>query len=247
VTSYEIIRCLFEPALPVLYSKARSDLRQLVKETLSHPVSILDVGGRTSPYTISLSAHITLLDMPRQKEKQKQLHLGVTDEMIRALRCCRSNIKKIIIEDMTRSTLSSHSFDGVASVEVIEHVPDDKSFIRQIARVLKPGGWLYLTTPNGDYIKNEPQNETSDHVRHYTRSELSELLSEYFADVSVVYGVKTGKFRYKGLRSFHKSNPLKIAESMICNLINRIESRGLEQQPLRTAHLFAISRKKKNI
>lgn len=40
------------------------------------------------------------------------------------------------------------SFDTVISCETIEHVPDPRRAIRELARVLKPGGRLLLTTPN---------------------------------------------------------------------------------------------------
>lgn len=40
------------------------------------------------------------------------------------------------------------SFDTVISCETVEHVPDPKLAIRELARVLKPGGRLLLTTPN---------------------------------------------------------------------------------------------------
>jgi 2-polyprenyl-3-methyl-5-hydroxy-6-metoxy-1,4-benzoquinol methylase len=40
------------------------------------------------------------------------------------------------------------AFDVVYSTEVIEHVEGHRNFIREAARVLKPGGWLVITTPN---------------------------------------------------------------------------------------------------
>jgi len=40
------------------------------------------------------------------------------------------------------------TFDTVISCETIEHVPDPRGALRELARVLKPGGRLYLTTPN---------------------------------------------------------------------------------------------------
>jgi 2-polyprenyl-3-methyl-5-hydroxy-6-metoxy-1,4-benzoquinol methylase len=39
-------------------------------------------------------------------------------------------------------------FDTVISTETIEHVPDPPRAVRQLARVLRPGGRLFLTTPN---------------------------------------------------------------------------------------------------
>ena len=39
-------------------------------------------------------------------------------------------------------------FDIVVSSECIEHTPDPREALRQMAKVLKPGGWLSLSTPN---------------------------------------------------------------------------------------------------
>ncbi|MBS2019078.1 MAG: class I SAM-dependent methyltransferase [Deltaproteobacteria bacterium] len=44
--------------------------------------------------------------------------------------------------------LPDAAFDLVVSMDVIEHVPDPRPWIRDISRVIKPGGALYLTTPN---------------------------------------------------------------------------------------------------
>jgi len=41
-------------------------------------------------------------------------------------------------------------FDVVVSSEVIEHVEDHIAFVRQLRHLLKPGGLLFLTTPNGN-------------------------------------------------------------------------------------------------
>ncbi len=42
------------------------------------------------------------------------------------------------------------SFDGVYSINVLEHVPDPARFVAETARVLKPGGLFLAITPNGD-------------------------------------------------------------------------------------------------
>jgi ubiquinone/menaquinone biosynthesis C-methylase UbiE len=52
------------------------------------------------------------------------------------------------LEDALKLSFADESFDGVISIQVIEHVEDDVGFIRESLRVLKRGGTLFYTTPN---------------------------------------------------------------------------------------------------
>lgn len=42
------------------------------------------------------------------------------------------------------------AFDGIYSINVLEHAPDPTSFVAEAARILKPGGLFLAITPNGD-------------------------------------------------------------------------------------------------
>lgn len=235
---YELARLVWEPLLPYFHGRVRQDLKRLA----TPGDRVLDVGGRRSPYTVGLPIAVTVVDLPRTSDLQTTLGLGVNDEVLRRLRARRSNIEKVVLEDMTQCSLPSASFDGVISVEVIEHVPDDDAFVRQIARVLKPGGWVYLTTPNGDYITNEGPTRNPDHVRHYHRSELATLLARYFDEVQVWYGIASGANRMAGMAALNPRRPIRLLKSVAANLRNRMESQGIENRAHRTAHLFASAR-----
>ena len=41
-------------------------------------------------------------------------------------------------------------FDGIISMDVIEHLPAPWETLRDLKGKLKPGGWLYISTPNPD-------------------------------------------------------------------------------------------------
>jgi 2-polyprenyl-3-methyl-5-hydroxy-6-metoxy-1,4-benzoquinol methylase len=48
--------------------------------------------------------------------------------------------------DGTRLPFAAGSFDAVLSHAVIEHVADADAYLAQCRRVLRPGGWMYLST-----------------------------------------------------------------------------------------------------
>lgn len=82
--------------------------------------------------------------------------------------------------------IADNSFDFAVSFQVIEHIEDDKTFISEIHRILKPGGQLLLTTPN------RPMSLTRNpwHIREYSATELAERVGGSFSKVEVkgVYG-----------------------------------------------------------
>jgi len=60
------------------------------------------------------------------------------------------NIQRVEVEvgDLTSLRFPDETFDKVFASEVLEHVPDYGKAISEMARVLKPGGWAVITTPN---------------------------------------------------------------------------------------------------
>ena len=49
--------------------------------------------------------------------------------------------------DITRIQLPDDSFDVIYCSHVLEHVPDDRAGMRELARVLKPSGWALVQVP----------------------------------------------------------------------------------------------------
>ena len=72
------------------------------------------------------------------------------------------------------------SFDYVVCFQVIEHIKNDMEFVREVARVLRPGGKFIVSTPNA------PMSLTRNpwHIREYSAEEFQNLLSISFSAIS---------------------------------------------------------------
>jgi SAM-dependent methyltransferase len=81
-------------------------------------------------------------------------------------------------EYFTRPSTVKNSYDIIFSTSVIEHDPDDESFIRCIEGLLAPGGYAVITCDYKDGWKpGEPKPDVD--VRFYTRQDLGKRLMSY--------------------------------------------------------------------
>lgn len=63
------------------------------------------------------------------------------------------------VQDGTRLSFEAESYDFVTCIDVIEHVGDRPALLREIHRVLRPGGFAVLTCPNHDFpVTYDPVN-----------------------------------------------------------------------------------------
>jgi SAM-dependent methyltransferase len=94
-------------------------------------------------------------------------------------------------------------FDLVIASEVIEHVAHGDRFVGHLARFVRPGGRLLITTPNGEYFRSrlpthsqirdfsaleaeQFKPDSDGHLYLYTVEEISELLQKSgFSDIEI--------------------------------------------------------------
>jgi len=74
---------------------------------------------------------------------------------------------RLVRGDAVRLPFSDSCFDKVLMTEVLEHIPDESAALREVWRVLRPGGAYVLSVPNENYpFWWDPLNKTLDKVAH---------------------------------------------------------------------------------
>ncbi|HUC63772.1 MAG TPA: class I SAM-dependent methyltransferase [Alphaproteobacteria bacterium] len=88
-----------------------------------------------------------------------------------------------------QAPLEPASFDAVYCSEVIEHSADCNAFVAALARAMKPGAVLYLTTPDISHWRRPRDLETWDafcppsHCLYFSPATLARLLARHGLDV----------------------------------------------------------------
>jgi SAM-dependent methyltransferase len=94
--------------------------------------------------------------------------------------------RRLVVCDALRLALAPGQFDLVSAVEVIEHVASAEGFLAEIGRLLRPGGFCLLSTPNR--LTHSPGSDRPRNPFHrieYTYDELDALLRRFFRSVRI--------------------------------------------------------------
>lgn len=101
------------------------------------------------------------------------------DRLLRARR--RAPGIKLFMADVTDCPVLDDSVDIIFFNHVLEHIPDDSAALREVYRILRPGGLLVLGVPNEGaffwrlaYWLQPSVRAKTDHVHFYTAPALEE-------------------------------------------------------------------------
>ncbi len=78
-------------------------------------------------------------------------------------------------------------FDVVVSFETIEHIDgdDQKLFLKEIKRLMKPDGTLIISTPNKKFYSERDNYKNEFHLKEFYREEFEGFLKTYFKHVEL--------------------------------------------------------------
>jgi SAM-dependent methyltransferase len=100
--------------------------------------------------------------------------VDISDE---ALQFCRKRgLDNVRNADLLELPFAAESFDVVTALDVLEHLDDDTGALRELRRVLKPGGRAFIFAPAHRWLWSL-QDEVSHHKRRYVARTLRESVS----------------------------------------------------------------------
>ena len=125
------------------YDNRRARTIRLLQEVLAPGASILDIAAAQGNFSIALAEmgydvtwndlRADLADYVRLKYERGNLHFAPGNAF-----------------ELTFAT----PFDAVLITEIIEHVAHPDEFLLKTAQLIKPGGYIVMSTPNGAYFQN---------------------------------------------------------------------------------------------
>lgn len=94
----------------------------------------------------------------------------------------QSNLK-FIQSDCTKLGFSEQQFDAIISFETLEHLEEQEAMLAGFRRLLKPGGWLLISSPDKAEYSDATGYQNPWHVKELYCHELLELLQLQFPSV----------------------------------------------------------------
>jgi SAM-dependent methyltransferase len=79
--------------------------------------------------------------------------------------------KRVLADANLALPFEDGRFDAMVTIEGIEHLENPSFFMRECARVVKPGGWIFLSTPNVDSFRSRKYVFSYGHHRYFTPRE----------------------------------------------------------------------------
>lgn len=159
--------------------------------------SILDLGcgnGQNSIKAAKIAQKVVGLDYDGNQ-------LEIANKSAQSLRLKNLTFKKANLEESLE--LPNHSFDKVLLLDVLEHLYHRNEILREIRRVTKPGGVIFIGVPNSQtswkkFIRSTGLNSFSDpdHKVEFSKTEIEKLLKAHkYKVLSFGYGKFDTPFR----------------------------------------------------
>jgi glycosyltransferase involved in cell wall biosynthesis/SAM-dependent methyltransferase len=150
--------------------------RYLLATELAAGQRVLDIAcgeGYGSELLARTAAHVVGVDI-------------VPDVVVHASRRYRRNNLVFVVGSAAAIPMADHSVDLVVSFETLEHLEQHDEMMRDIKRILRPGGVVVISSPDRRQYSDLPDYHNPFHARELYREEFEQLLKSHFQQAALV-------------------------------------------------------------
>lgn len=171
-------RAALQPSDAEIASQSIKSNAQAAADLLSPAQNVLDVGCGDGKFTRSLTALSTNVTGVDVKEK--------SIARAKAANNAEGKAVEFLVADGQALPFADASMDAVVISNSLHHIPDPRKGLAEAARVLKPGGTLYVMEPVASGHYHEATKVVNDEtiVRREAYGAVLELSDHGFSEVS---------------------------------------------------------------
>jgi SAM-dependent methyltransferase len=221
----------------------RRVLRSLIGRAIGRrrDLRILDAGCGTGATLVELARFGTAF--------------GIDYEEVPLRYCLERGVRRAAAADVCRLPFRDGEFNLVIATDLLEHLADDAPAVREMARVLRPGGWMVVSAPASKHLWSG-HDVALGHYRRYSRGQLAEALREVGLAVewstyavSALYPVKLlvkvlGPFIFRGRHASHTFLTIPRWLNRILTMLMGLEARMIGRVGLLFGtSVFCVARK----
>lgn len=145
---------------------------------------------------------------------------------------CSNKGIKMFKGQLDEAHFEDNMFDVITCIETIEHLNNPLMLVKEMHRITRPNGMVYITTPNFNAVLRYWLNSKYDiieyplHLTYYTKNTLKKLFEEHHFTTASLETTGISLTRYRTSRG--KSNQEYVSETSDDEMLRyRIEKNGL--------------------
>ncbi|WP_298546899.1 class I SAM-dependent methyltransferase [uncultured Aquimarina sp.] len=219
-------RTIFEKTYHLVKKFSLNRKVKLISKLHKGTGTLLDIGAGTGDFLI-------------EANKTKWEVVGIEpNQQARVL----AKEKGIVLQSDTVN-LDSNGFDIITMWHVLEHVPDLSAQIKELKRLLKPGGHLVIAVPNfksydAQYYKSFwAAYDVPRHLWHFSKNSIKTLFEEKEMKLKKIMPLVFDAFYVSLLSEKYKNGKMNFVKALWIGLLSNIKGRRLKEY---SSHIYIL-------
>ncbi len=150
--------------------------------------------------------------------------------------------KGVLLEQETQK-LKSKTFDIITMWHVLEHVPDLQDQIKELRRLLKPGGYIIIAVPNfksydASYYKSFwAAYDVPRHLWHFSKESIHKLFANQNLNLQKILPMKFDSYYVSLLSEKYKNGKMNFFKAFLIGCYSNLKGRTTNEF---SSHIYII-------